>query len=693
MRFHLLLPIAYLLFTSACAQPSGSAHTNALIDETSPYLLQHAYNPVDWHPWGDQALEKAEEEKKLIIVSIGYAACHWCHVMEHESFEDSTVADFMNEHFISIKVDREERPDVDQIYMNASQLLTGRGGWPLNAVALPDGRPFFAGTYLPKDQWMQVLRKLVETYQDDPERLQTIASEVTEGIQTIDQLEVASSPTTYSQETLNQLFQTWKPQIDFDWGGNQGAPKFPMPVNLNFLMQYHYFSGDTSAKEAVLTTLDKMALGGIYDHLGGGFARYATDAKWKVPHFEKMLYDNAQLVSLYSNAYQLTGDSLYSEVIYETLEFIEREMTSPEGAFYSSLDADSEGEEGKFYVWTAEEIEATLGSNAGNFTSYFSISQKGNWEAGKNILYANQRIADFAQSIGTSSEKVKKSLQQAKSRLLEQRSERIRPGLDDKILTAWNALMLNGYVDAYRALGDPRFLQSALTNANFLKSQIIQSDFSLTRSYKDGVTSIPGFLDDYAHLIAAYINLYQATFEESWLYTAKSLTDYVLENFQDAKTPMLFYTSSRHASLIARQKEIDDNVIPSSNSVMAKNLWTLGLLLAEDAYTTRAQSMVNTVYSSVEEYPNFHANWASLLGNIVHEPYEVAILGESSQITRQGMDKQYLPNVLFLGGQSEGSLTLLENKLVTGQTTIYVCQNKVCKLPVTQVGAALAQIR
>ncbi len=693
MRFHLLLSISYLFLTSACAQPSNPPSTNALIHETSPYLLQHAYNPVDWYPWGNKALEKADDENKLLIVSVGYAACHWCHVMEHESFEDSTVAAFMNEHFVSIKVDREERPDVDQIYMNASQLLTGRGGWPLNAVALPDGRPFFAGTYLPKDQWMQVLRKLVETYQDDPERLQTIASQVTEGIQTIDQLEVAASPTAYSQKTLEQLFQVWKPQLDFEWGGNQGAPKFPMPVNLNFLMQYHYYSGDTSANEAVLTTLDKMALGGIYDHLGGGFARYATDAKWKVPHFEKMLYDNAQLVSLYSKAYQLTGDSLYRDVVYETVDFIKREMTSSEGAFFSSLDADSEGEEGKFYVWSANEAKAVLGSTAENFTAYYNISEKGNWEEGKNILYADQRVTDFAQSIGATSEIIKGELQQAKSQLLKLRNERTHPGLDDKVLTAWNALMLNGYIDAYRTFGDPRFLQSALTNANFLKDHIIQSDFALTRSYKDGVTSIPGFLDDYAFLISAYSNLYQATFDENWLHTAKLLTDYVLEHFQDDKTPMFFYTSNEHASLIARQKELSDNVIPSSNSAMAQNLWTLGLLLAEDTYTTKAQAMLGAVYSNVKEYPNFHAKWASLLGCVIHEPYEVAILGESAQTIRQEMDKQYLPNVIFLGGASEGSLALLENKLVDGQTTIYVCQDKVCKLPVTQTDAALAQIR
>ncbi len=690
MRPHLLLFLVSLFLTSACAQSLDTQSTNALINETSPYLLQHAYNPVDWYPWGEEALEKAAQEEKLVIVSIGYAACHWCHVMEHESFEDSTVADFMNQHFVSIKVDREERPDVDQVYMNASQLLTGRGGWPLNAVALPDGRPFFTGTYLPKDQWMQVLQKLAETYRDDPERIKTIASQVTEGIQAIDQLEVVSSQASYSAEALDQLFDTWKPQIDFKWGGNQGAPKFPMPVNLSFLMQYYYYSSNESAREAVLTTLDKMALGGIYDHLGGGFARYSTDSQWKVPHFEKMLYDNAQLVSLYSQAHQLTGDSLYRSIVYETLAFVEREMTSSEGAFYSSLDADSEGEEGKFYVWDQAEIEQVLGEDAPQFVEYFNISSKGNWEEGKNILYPRQRLTSATDQ---STVELSQTIQQAKERLLDYREQRTRPGLDDKVLTAWNAQMLNGYVNAYRAFGEYHFLQIALTNADFLKEKIMQDGFSLTRSYKDGVASIEGFLDDYAFTIAAFINLYQATFDETWLYTAQSLTDYVLEHFSDEDSPLLFYTSSRHASLIARQKEISDNVIPSSNSVMAQNFWTLGLLLANDQYTTQAKTMLATMYSTIQEYPNFHANWASLLGQVIHEPYEVAILGESPQIIRQALDQQYLPNVLFLGGESEGSLALLENKLVEGQTTIYVCQNKICKMPVTQVDRALAQIR
>jgi len=692
MRTILFIGFILLLLTSACAQqPSNTS--NALINETSPYLLQHANNPVNWHPWGEEALKKAQEEEKLVIVSIGYAACHWCHVMEHESFEDSAVAAYMNEHFVSIKVDREERPDVDQIYMNAAQLLTGRGGWPLNAVALPDGRPFFAGTYLPKDQWMQVLRKLVETYQEDSSRISTIAAQVTEGIRTIDQVEVTDTEKEYSSQTLDDLFATWEPQLDKKWGGNKGAPKFPMPVNLEYLLQYHYYSNNDTAKEAVLTTLNRMALGGLYDHLGGGFARYSTDTQWMVPHFEKMLYDNAQLVSVYSHAFQLTKDSLYQQRVYETLDFIEREMTSPEGAFFSSLDADSEGEEGKFYVWTAAEIDSVLGNDAELFKAYYNITSEGNWEEGKNILYPQQRIADFAQSEDIALSDFENELKQAQDKLLTARSQRTRPGLDDKVLTAWNALMLNGYVDAYRAFGDDRFLKTALENAQFLQENVVSDDFSVTRNYKDGKTTIPGFLDDYAFLITAYINLYQATFDESWLYTARSLTDYVLTHFSDPDAPLLFYTSDAHESLIARQKEINDNVIPGSNSQMANNLWQLGLLFTDSQYSDKAKAMVDAVTSSLTEYPQFYANWATLLTRIIHEPYEVAIVGNNFQATRSRLDQQYLPNVLFLGGNTEGTLALLENKLVEGQTTIYVCQNKVCQLPVTQFEEALQQIR
>ncbi len=694
MQTRRLLSIIALFFTlTACGQSSTPEEpTNALIDETSPYLLQHAHNPVHWQPWGETALEQAQRENKLLIVSIGYAACHWCHVMEHESFEDSAVAALMNEHFVSIKVDREERPDVDQVYMEAAQLMTGRGGWPLNAITLPDGRPVFAGTYFPKDQWMSVLRQVQESYERTPERLEKIASQVTEGIRSTEAFVPPTDEPAYEAALLDELYRTWKPKLDRQRGGNRGAPKFPMPINGQFMMQYAYYTGNAEAYSWVKTTLDQMAYGGIYDHLGGGFARYATDDAWRVPHFEKMLYDNAQLVSLYSQAYRMDQNPLYRRVVYETLDFIVRELTSDEGAFYSSLDADSEGEEGKFYVWTAAEVNQVLGDEAALFSEYYHVTQPGNWEDGKNILYVDKSDSAFAAQRKLSVADLRQRLEKGKQTLLKARSQRVRPGLDDKSLTAWNALMLNGYVDAYRTFGEPRFLEAALKNARFLRENVISSSGSMTRNYKAGSATIDAFLDDYAQTIAAFINLYQATFDAFWLETAQMLQQYALDQFYDEASGLFFYTANDHPELIARQKEVNDNVIPASNSVMANNLYQLGLLLYEDAYVEKAQTMLTQVTKNLREYPEYYANWASLLSQMIYPLYEVAIVGEEYANQRTALDRYYLPNALLLGGKNEGNLALLEDKLVPGQTTIYVCEQGLCKLPVTEVDQAVQQI-
>ncbi|MGB3778521.1 MAG: thioredoxin domain-containing protein [Tunicatimonas sp.] len=688
------LSVIALLFTlTACGQSGTSEKpTNALINETSPYLLQHAHNPVNWQPWGETALEQAQRENKLMIVSIGYAACHWCHVMEHESFEDSAVAALMNEHFVTIKVDREERPDVDQVYMEAAQLMTGRGGWPLNAITLPDGRPVFAGTYFPKDQWMSVLRQVQQSYERTPERLEKIATEVTEGIRSTEAFVPPPDGPVYEAALLDELYRTWKPKLDLKRGGNRGAPKFPMPVNGQFMMQYAYYTGNAEAYAWVETTLEQMARGGIYDHLGGGFARYATDDVWRVPHFEKMLYDNAQLVSLYSQAYRVDQNPLYRRVVYETLDFIAREMTSDEGAFYSSLDADSEGEEGKFYVWTADEVNRILGDEAALFSDYYHITQQGNWEAGKNILYVDESDSALAARQGLSVVDLQRRLQNNRKNLLKARRQRVRPGLDDKSLTAWNALMLNGYVDAYRTFGEPRFLEAALTNARFLRGKVIGGQGAMTRNYKAGTATIDAFLDDYAQTIAAFINLYQATFDASWLETAQMLQQYALNQFYDEASGLFFYTSNNHPELIARKKEVSDNVIPASNSVMANNLYQLGLLLYEDAYVEKAQTMLTQVTENLRAYPGYYANWASLLSQMTYPRYEVAIVGDAYAEQRTALDRHYLPNALLLGGSNEGDLALLEDKLVPGQTTIYVCEQGLCKLPVTEAARAVQQI-
>jgi uncharacterized protein len=674
------------------AQQIHHPFTNELINESSPYLLQHAHNPVNWYPWGEKALEKAKSENKMLIISIGYAACHWCHVMEHESFEDTTVANFMNKHFVAIKVDREERPDVDDVYLTACQLASKEGcGWPLNAFALPDGRPVWAGTYFPKKPWLEVLEYFRSEWQKSPQKMEEFASKLTEGVGQMDAIPIPSEPVEFSRKNLDKIAQHFMQRIDFQRGGRVGAPKFPMPGNYEFLLRYHHFSGHSQALKAVTLTLDEMAKGGIYDHLGGGFARYSTDDRWLVPHFEKMLYDNAQLVSLYSQAFQLTQNPAYATVVRETLGFILREMTSPEGAFYSSLDADSEGEEGKFYVWRKQEIDSILGQDAAIFCDFFEITQKGNWEDGKNILHRKKDPAAVAKKNSLTIGQLNTLITNAKAKLFEARSERISPGLDDKALTAWNALMVKGYVDAYRAFGEKTYLEAALKNGRFILEKMLRPDGGINRNFKDGASVINAFLDDYAQTIDAFTALYQVTFDEAWLYKARDLTEYVLLHFTDENSSLLFYTSDLDPPLIARKMETTDNVIPGSNSVMASNLYHLGLYFYKNEWLEKSRRMMHTLANMVveTEEPDFYSNWCQLYLEFVQPPYEVAIVGDDFAVKRDEMLKNFLPNALLLGGKTEGTLELLKNKHQEGRTMIYVCRNKICKLPVEEVSKAM----
>jgi uncharacterized protein YyaL (SSP411 family) len=701
----LLIACCQILFFSACAQKNeqSSGQTindqkdtpvlNQLADAKSPYLRQHADNPVNWHEWGPEALKKATEENKPLLISIGYAACHWCHVMEHESFMDSSVATLMNENFIPIKIDREERPDIDQIYMNAVQLISGNGGWPLNAFALPDGRPYYAGTYYPTDQWKEVLQQMSDVYHNQYQKVEQQAELLTQSIRTEDVITVAGDSTiVYNKERYKAIFINWQSMIDYKKGGYSRSPKFPLPVGWEFLLQYHYLTGDDQALQAVTTTLDEMAKGGIYDQVGGGFARYSTDAEWFAPHFEKMLYDNGQLVSLYAHAYKVTKNEAYAAVVRETLAFVEREMTSHEGGFYASLNADSEGEEGKFYVWTKEEIENTLDPETSKLIiAYYNITSSGNWEDDANILYRDKASNEFAQKSDLSVKEWKRTLTKAKAQLLSKRSERIRPSTDDKILTSWNALMMNGYIDAYLALGDKAYLQTAIANAKFLEQNMIMPDGSLLRNYKEGDANISAFLDDYALLADAYIQLYQATFDIHWLDLSKKLTNYAIDHFRNDDSGMFFYTSDLSENLIARKMEITDNVIPASNSIMAHVLYKLGLYYFESTYTSMTQTMLNHVQEDLSQGGPYYANWARLLGMIAYEPFEVAIMGTQASSLNLNMQKSYLPTAIYMGGTLE-NLPSLENKMIQGEGTIYVCKHRVCKLPVTDVGAALAQI-
>jgi len=698
MKFYFPLVLLFCLASFACKTQVGNEsntshrYNNHLVNESSPYLLQHAHNPVDWHPWGDKALKKAENDNKLIVISIGYAACHWCHVMEHESFEDTTVSKLMNDHFVNIKVDREERPDVDDVYMTACHLASnGSCGWPLNSLALPDGRPFWAGTYFPKDQWVEVLNHFQDIYEKNPSQLYEWADQLTKGITLSEHIELQNGDLNFDQYNIKDIAKTFISTIDLTDGGRKGAPKFPMPNNYDFLLRYYGVKKDPAALQAVTTTLDRMADGGIYDHLGGGFSRYSTDDKWKVPHFEKMLYDNGQLVSLYSNAYQSQKTPYYKHIVTETLAFIERELSDKSGGFYSSLDADSEGEEGKFYVWTASEINEVIGDEeiAKLFKEYYSITETGNWEK-HNILFKKKKDSHFLKKYNLSEAELTAKINLVKSKLMKVRGERIRPATDDKILTSWNALMLKGYVDAYKAFDDPTYLKRAIQNAAFIEKEMRDGD-RLNRNYKDGKSVINGFLDDYALLIDAYISLYQVTFNEDWLNKAKSLNEYAIIHFFDESTGLFYYTSDIDPPLIARKKELSDNVIPASNSIMARNLFHLGTYFYDQDYIDKSKQMLLNVVSNIEEsgQPSFYSNWCNFLLSVKNTPYEIAIVGPDAANLRNQIMTNYLPNAMLLGGTTEGKLELLKDKLQEGETYIYVCQNKSCKLPVDEVDKAL----
>ena len=692
-----LLLFSLLLSISACNKKStiphhGKGAANSLINETSPYLLQHAYNPVDWMPWGDKALTKAKEENKLIIISVGYAACHWCHVMEHESFEDSLVASEMNDNYVSIKVDREERPDVDDVYMTAATLINGRGGWPLNAIALPDGRPIFAGTYYPKDQWLKILKHFNEKQLSVPQELVEAAEKLTLGIAESNVLPVNESPFKFSKQELATVVSNCINEFDPKHGGRSGAPKFPMPNTYEFLMKYHWLTGDEAALHTVTTGLDGMARGGIYDHLGGGFARYATDAQWLVPHFEKMLYDNAQLIGVYAKAYQLTGNEIYKDRVTETIDFVERELMSPEGSYYSSLDADSEGEEGLFYIWTKAEIDSIINNEieAKVFCEYYDVSKSGNWE-NHNILNIITDLPDLAAKHKLTTNQVEDLLDRNKAKLLAHRANRIRPGTDDKTLTSWNALMISGYVAAYNAIGEKRYLTKAVDNAQLLIKKQISSDGRLQRNYKAGRSSINAFLDDYALLMTAFLDLYQATFDIEWIEKTKLLCDYALLNFYNSDTRMFDYTSKLDPPLVARKAEYTDNVIPASNSSMARALYALGTLTYNRDLLDMSEQMLNNILDQVAstKYLSFYSNWMQLLIDKISMPYEIAIVGQDAIEKRNQLALNYIGNSLILGTQKEENLELLKSKYMDEVTMIYVCQNKVCKLPVEDTQAAL----
>jgi len=669
-------------------------HTNRLINESSPYLLQHAHNPVDWYPWGEAALQKAQTEQKPILVSIGYAACHWCHVMEHQSFEHEDIAQVMNDHFVCIKVDREERPDVDQIYMDAIHAMGIQGGWPLNLFLNSDAKPFYGGTYFPPQQWVQVLSNIAAAYQNNRAELDESAEQFAQHLNTseLQKFGLVNRETDFTQKDFLLLYYNLSLRFDKDRGGMGQAPKFPMPINYSFLLRYYQYTKQAAALDQVVLTLQEMAYGGIYDQAGGGFARYSVDADWLVPHFEKMLYDNGQLVSLYAEAYAVTKNSLFKEIVYETISFVQRELTSPEYGFYSSLDADSEGEEGKFYVFTQEELQTILQAEEPIFSEYYNITAAGNWEHGNNILHRKMSDEAFAAQHNLTLPELQQKISGWKEKVRAVRSQRVRPGLDDKILTSWNALMLKGLTDAYKVFGEAKFLELALQNAEFLQKNL-RHDEGLYHNYKNGKATIAGFLEDYALVIRAYTGLYETTWQENWLVEAQGLTEYVLSNFLDTEEQLFYFTDQKGEKLIARKKEVFDNVIPASNSVMATNLHYLSLFFDEPRFMVLSDVMLSKVKPLLVKEPSHLVNWASLYYLKLKPTAEVAIVGENAETFRTEISQHFFPNSILMGMITESNLPLLQDREpLYDETTIFVCYNKACQLPVHTVEEALEQL-
>jgi uncharacterized protein len=678
---------------------------NRLAQETSPYLLQHAHNPVDWFPWGEEALQKARDEDKPILVSIGYSACHWCHVMERESFENERIADVMNERFVCIKVDREERPDVDAVYMEAVQAMGVQGGWPLNVFLLPDARPFYGLTYAPPQNWANLVVGVRKAFDENRDELLRSAEGFADHLNSSDseRFRLSGGEPLFARETAEAMFQKLAARFDTELGGTGRAPKFPMPSIYGFLLRYADLTGDTSAFHQLTLTLNRMALGGIYDQLGGGFARYSTDKYWFAPHFEKMLYDNGQLLTLYSNAYTLTGSALYRDTVYQTIRFMERELLSPEGGFYSALDADSEGIEGKFYTWSAEELQTHLGDDYDWFAKLYTLTPEGNWDMGgpasrhgdgrTNILHRTETNPAFADAMGWTAAELAERLERTHQVLLTARDQRIRPGLDDKLLCSWNGLALTGLVTAYRVFAEPDFLQLALRLAFFIKQKLTdaRNGGRLWHSYKIGADGIGrarqlGFLEDYAAVIDGYVALYQATFAEEWLLEADRLTEYVLAHFDDPAEPLFFFTDKSGEELIARKKELFDNVIPASNSMMAHNLYALSLLLDRPTYEERVTQMLGLVQPLLTGEVNYLTNWAALYTMRVRPTAEIALVGPEAQAYRREIDARFFPNKVLTGTETNSTLPLLSNRsTIDGQTAIYVCYNRTCQLPVTSV--------
>ncbi len=691
---------------------------NRLAKETSPYLLQHAHNPVDWYPWGDEAIQRAREEDKPILISIGYSACHWCHVMEKESFEDPETAAVMNHLFINIKIDREERPDLDHIYMDAVQAIAGNGGWPLNVFLTPEGKPFYGGTYFPpvnmhnRPSWKSLLQSISTAFREKRTEIEEQAGNLTNHIAISDfGTGIRNESPLFTKENMVTIYEQLMKTADLVDGGFGQAPKFPQTFSIRFLLQYYFYTGSQEALNHACLSLDKMIYGGIYDQLGGGFARYSTDSQWLAPHFEKMLYDNALIVTALSEAFQATGKEQYRKAVRETIDFIERELMSESGGFYSALDADSEGEEGKYYVWGKYEIAELLGDQAEAFCSYYDVTEKGNWE-GKNIL----RIKNPRHLVSEMEE------QEWKKKLLEARNKRIRPSLDDKILSGWNALMITACCKAFSAFGDKKYRGLAVRSMGFLERKMKGNGrYHFYHSFKEsmgilrptpakrgtapageggwedkseGRATIPGFLDDYAFLVEAYIQLQEVTGDVSYLVRAKELSAWVIENFSEENTGYFYFTHKEQDDVIVRKKEVYDGATASGNSVMASNLLYLGTVFDLHEWKLRASANTSGLKELVLRYPGSFGVWATVLNALTYQLNEVVLAGSYSEENHLEFLRFGVPNCVFqLTSVTHFDLPLLRNKPVMGLSQFFLCRDYSCQQPVTEVTELIGLIK
>lgn len=681
-----------------------NTHTNQLIHETSPYLLQHAHNPVNWYPWGEEALSRARAEDKPILVSIGYAACHWCHVMERESFEDEQTAAIMNEYFINIKIDREERPDLDHIYMDAVQAMTGSGGWPLNVFLAPDTRPFYGGTYFPPQRaynrasWKEILQGVHNAYRDKKQEILQQAENLTShlmgsnafGIRKPGEAELLFTP-----ELLTTIANNLLATADTEWGGFGKAPKFPQTFSIQYLLRHYHFTREATALQQALLSLDKMIEGGIYDQLGGGFARYSTDNEWLAPHFEKMLYDNALLINVLAEAWQLTRKPQYARTIEHTLAYIEREMLQEEGGFFSALDADSEGVEGKFYTWSLQEVRDVLGEeDARLLAACYDISEKGNWEH-TNILRITRPIAEIAAGMDISAEQLENRLAVCRQRLMERRSSRIRPQLDDKILLGWNALMITAYAKAFAALGKEAYREQAVNSMAFLEAGLSGNAGGWFHTYKNGKARIPAFLDDYAYLIQAYIHLQEITGRGVYLLKARNLLEWVITHFEEAETGLFFYTHSSQTDVIVRKKEVYDGAVPSGNAVMAHNLYYLSIVFDRPGWAERSEVMLRSLGKAVGQYPGSFGVWAMLAQLMTVGMQEIAIVGQQARDFLCPVLERFVPNKILQAQETNSSdFPLLAGKMgaENGGALFYLCKNYACQAPFLTIDALLAKM-